>query len=145
MLRLGEGLFRNFESGSDYLEQVDELIAGLEARPTGLKELIATLVTTYMEIMRVIESASSDSDDAADQGEELREELRTLMDLLQCRDVTAHRRADASTVLRDTEVLMVRLAEVFCLREVGPADTCTHTARPVEGTVQPTRNRRRPA
>ena len=63
-LRQVEGVLSDFAeggeeipvAGAEQLSQVDDVINNLEARPTGLKELVSILVRTYTEIMEVIES-----------------------------------------------------------------------------------------
>lgn len=174
-LRQVEGVLSDFERRSDHLERVDHVIDSLEARPTGLKELVSILVKTYSEIMGVIDSLrasrglleqaamerlktthqklaevssatevaatgmldgldralalvdhieaeSSGTDEAAGHRDELREELHTLMNLLQFQDITAQQLGYASSVLQDIEDRMVRLSEVFDLSDAGLAD-----------------------
>ena len=173
-LRQVEGVLGDFDRAGERLEEVDRVIDGLEARPTGLKELVSILVKTYSEIMCVIDSlrksrglleeaamerlksthqklaevssatevaatgmldgldralvlvdhleagsSDSDSDESGAHRDELRDELHTLMNLLQFQDITAQQLGYASTVLRDIEDRMVRLADVFDLRGMG--------------------------
>ena len=173
-LRQIEGVLGDFDRAGAHLEEVDRVIDGLEARPTGLKELVSILVKTYAEIMGVIDSlrksrglleaaamerlkstheklaevssatevaatgmldgldralvlvdhievgvANSDSDESSAHRDELRDELHTLMNLLQFQDITAQQLGYASTVLQDIEDRMVRLADVFDLRDMG--------------------------
>ena len=173
-LRQVEGVLGDFDPAGDYLKEVDRLIDSLETRPTGLKDLVSILVTTYSEIMGVIESlrksrglleqaamerlksthqklaevssatevaatgmldgldralvlvdhieagaSNSDSDDSAAHRHHLREELHTLMNLLQFQDITSQQLGYASTVLQDIEDRMVRLADVFDLRDMA--------------------------
>jgi hypothetical protein len=56
-LRQVRGVLGEFGSSvEERLADVDRAIAGLEERPVGLAELVKVLVTTYSEIMEVIES-----------------------------------------------------------------------------------------
>ena len=178
-LRQVEGVLGDFDSSDHHLERVDRMMDDIEARPTGLKDLVSTLVKTYSETMVVIDSlrksrglleaaamdrlksthqklaevssatevaatgmldgldralvlvdqmeaesasTNSDSETMAEHREGLRDELHTLMGLLQFQDITSQQLGHTSTVLRDIEDRLVRLAEIFDMRDMGLED-----------------------
>ncbi len=159
-------------------DRIDEVVSGFQRRPAGLRNLVEVLLTTYSEIMRVVDSlresrglleqaaverlqsthrkleevssatemaatgmldgldralalvteletgdtAPSDNDSRSPQWRELREELHTLVNLLQFQDITAQQLGYAGSVLLDIEDRMTQLARVFDLRRMGVFD-----------------------
>jgi len=178
-LRQVEGVLSDLDGdAASQSARIDRVVSGLERRPAGLRDLVEILMTTYSEIMRVIDSLresrglleqaaverlksthrkleevssatelaatgmldgldralelvnhlepDAESDDEATTSEddgplwtELREELHTLVNLLQFQDITAQQLGYAGTVLMDIEDRMTELARIFDLRGMG--------------------------
>jgi len=169
-LRQVKGVLSDLVLSDERDLSLSTMVSEIESRPAGLAELVKAVVSTYSEIMGVIDnlrksrglleeaamqrlkstheklaevssatevaatgmldgldralvlvddleaaSATSDSEESAGHRDELREELHTLMNLLQFQDITSQQLGYASTVLQDIEDRMVRLADLFDL------------------------------
>lgn len=156
-------------------ERVEKVMSEVKGRGAGLRDLVEILMSTYAEIMSVIESlrksrglleqaamerlksthaklaevssatemaatgmldgldralvlvdrldstegAKEESSDAGAIRGELRDELHTLINLLQFQDITAQQLGYAGGVLLDIEDRMVELARIFDVRGLG--------------------------
>lgn len=104
-------------------EKLAEVSSATEMAATGMLDGLDRALSL---VDRMDGSAGTDgSDGSADGGElrgELRDELHSLINLLQFQDITAQQLGYAGSVLADTEERMLQLARIFDLRGVGIDD-----------------------
>ncbi len=94
-------------------EKLAEVSSATEVAATGMLDGLDRALVLVDDLEAA--SATSDSEESAGHRDELREELHTLMNLLQFQDITSQQLGYASTVLQDIEDRMVRLADLFDL------------------------------
>lgn len=103
-------------------QRLAEVSSATELAATGMLDGLdrALVVIDHMEA----ESASTktDSDTMVGHREELRDELHTLMGLLQFQDITSQQLGHTSTVLSDIEGRLLQLADIFDMRDMGLGD-----------------------
>ena len=190
-LRQVQGVLADFGSTPDREDVVDERHRDSGRRVAGLTELVEILLTTYGEIMSVIDSLRKsrgmleqaamerlkstheklaevssatemaatgmldgldralvlvDHMEAADEsgtpGEgsrlrgNLRDELHSLINLLQFQDITAQQLGYAGAVLLDIEDRLVELARIFDLKGMGAQQVSTPDERESERSAR---------
>jgi hypothetical protein len=98
-------------------QKLAEVSSATEMAATGMLDGLdrALVLVDHLESA----SESSEGEAGGEYRNELRDELHQLINLLQFQDITAQQLGYASSVLLDIEERMVRLAEVFDLREIG--------------------------
>jgi chemotaxis regulatin CheY-phosphate phosphatase CheZ len=117
-------------------EKLAEVSSATEVAATGMLDGLdrALVLVDHLE-------GASDEESEADSSNgyrnELRDELHMLMNLLQFQDITSQQLGYASTVLSDIEDRMVRLADVFDLREFGLEGVSEGLMAEIEGSAAP--------
>lgn len=103
------------------LSQVESVFSEFEQKLTEVSSATEMATSELLDgldralrLVDQLEVGPSSSDDDADPRDDLREELHTLVTVLQFQDVTKQQLGNASTVLEER---MLRLAEVFDLSD----------------------------
>ena len=103
------------------LSQVESVFSEFEQKLTEVSSATEMATSELLDgldralrLVDQLEVGPSSSDDDADPRDDLREELHTLVTVLQFQDITKQQLGNASTVLEER---MLRLAEVFDLSD----------------------------
>ena len=103
------------------LSQVESVFSEFEQKLTEVSSATEMATSELLDgldrallLVGQLEVGPSSSDDDADPRDDLREELHTLVTVLQFQDITKQQLGNASTVLEER---MLRLAEVFDLSD----------------------------